>query len=67
MALIQNLFDNISRIGYDNCDLTNKTVGNTNASNYMLENYNVYAPMSCRTALGVRMIQAQLPMCASLH
>jgi hypothetical protein len=46
MALIQNFFDNISRIGYDNCDLTNKTVANTNANNYMLENYNVHVPMS---------------------
>jgi len=46
MSQIKNMFDNIGRIGYDNCDLTNKTISNTHSSNYMLENYNVSNPMS---------------------
>ena len=44
--MINNLFDNISRIGNDNCDLTNKNVENIQASNYMLENYNLYSPVN---------------------
>ena len=46
MSLVNGIFDNISRIGSDNCDLTNKSIQNTNASNYMLENYNVYSPVT---------------------
>jgi len=46
MASTNNIFNNISRIGYDNCDLTNKSIQNTKASNYVLENYSVYSPLS---------------------
>ena len=38
MSLLNNMFDNISRIGSDNCDLTNKSIQNTKASDYLLEN-----------------------------
>ena len=46
MSLVNNIFDNISRIGSDNCDLTNKSIQNTKASNYLLENYSAYSPVT---------------------
>ena len=46
MSIFNQLFDNISRIGNDNCDLTNKNLQNTQASNYILENYQVYTPIN---------------------
>ena len=40
METVSNfLFNNMSRIGNDNYDVSNRTIENTNASNYMLENY----------------------------
>jgi hypothetical protein len=46
MSSINKMFDNISRIGTDNCDITNKNIQNTHASNYVLENYSVYSPIN---------------------
>uniref|UniRef100_A0A6C0AZ80 Uncharacterized protein n=1 Tax=viral metagenome TaxID=1070528 RepID=A0A6C0AZ80_9ZZZZ len=46
MSIFNQLFDNVSRIGNDNCDLTNKNLQNTQASNYILENYQVYNPIN---------------------
>ena len=46
MSLVNNMFDNISRIGSDNCDLTNKSIQNTKASNYLLENFTAYSPLT---------------------
>jgi hypothetical protein len=46
MSAIDRLFDNTARIGNDSCDLTNKNKQNIEASNYILENYNVYNPVS---------------------
>ena len=40
MNQLNNLFDNISRIGSDNYDKTNKQIQNNKSSNYVLENYN---------------------------
>ena len=42
MNKLSNLFDNISRIGTDECDKTNKQISNTKAANYMLENFSGY-------------------------
>ena len=36
-----------------NCDLTNRSIQNTNASNYMLENYNVYSPETTSLILAI--------------
>jgi hypothetical protein len=46
MLAINKIFDNVSRIGNDSCDMTNKNKQNVEASNYLLENYNVYSPLS---------------------
>ena len=46
MSVIDRLFDNVSRIGNDSCDNTNKNKQNIESSNYMLENYNVYNPVT---------------------
>lgn len=46
MNQIGNLFDNISRIGTDECDKTNKQISNTKAANYILENYSAYNSFS---------------------
>mgnify|MGYP007047366133 CR=1 FL=1 len=46
MTSIDQIFDNISRIGSDNSDITNKNLQNKQASNYMLENYCIYSPLS---------------------
>jgi len=58
MSFVNGVFDNISRIGSDSCDLTNKNIQNTNASNYMLENYNVYSPIT--GALNLAMSQPNI-------
>lgn len=46
MSIFNQLFDNVSRIGNDNCDLTNKNLQNMQANNYILENYQVYTPIN---------------------
>ena len=46
MNELSNLFDNISRIGSDDCDKTNKQVANTKAVNYNLENFSNYNSLS---------------------
>ena len=46
MAAISQMFDNVSRIGNDKCDMTNKNKQNNQASNYVFENYNVYSPLN---------------------
>ena len=40
------MFDNTSRIGNDNCDMTNKNMQNKSASDYVLENFTVYSPLN---------------------
>jgi len=39
-------FNNISRIGNDECDMTNKNKQNNRSSEYVLENYTVYSPLN---------------------
>lgn len=46
MNQLNNLFDNISRIGTDECDKTNKQISNTKAANYVLENFSSYNSLS---------------------
>ena len=46
MSAIGRMFNNIASIGNDSCDQTNKNKQNVEASNYMLENYSVYNPVS---------------------
>ena len=46
MTALNQIFDNISRIGNDNCDMTNKNKQNKLASDYVLENYIVYNPLN---------------------
>ena len=46
MSLIDNMFNNLSRIGLDECDKTNKQISNIKSSEYMLENYSVYNSLS---------------------
>ena len=46
MNKLSNLFDNISRIGTDECDKTNKQISNTKAANYLLENFSSYNSLS---------------------
>lgn len=46
MALLNNMFNNLSNLGSDNCDFTNKNIQNTKASNYVLENFSSYSPHS---------------------
>jgi hypothetical protein len=43
---LSNLFDNISRIGSDDCDKTNKQISNTKSANYILENFSNYNSFS---------------------
>ena len=58
MSLVNGIFDNISRIGSDTCDVTNKSIQNTKTSNYVLENYNVYSPAT--GALNLAMSQPNI-------
>ena len=46
MSLVNSIFDNICRIGNDDCDLTNKNIQNNKAANYLLENYNEQPAMT---------------------
>ena len=47
MATISNyLFDNMTRIGNDSCDRSQRNVQNLNSANYVLENYYPACPMS---------------------
>jgi len=46
MFSISQPFNNISRIGNDECDMTNKNKQNINASNYALENYMVSSSLN---------------------
>ena len=39
MSSVNQLFDNISRIGNGSCNLTNRTLANQNSSAYILKNY----------------------------
>jgi hypothetical protein len=54
MDLLGSLFDNISRIGNDNMDLTNRNIQNTNAANYQLKNYKVGASMQSTIDLATK-------------
>ena len=42
MTQVSGLFDNMSRIGLDECDITNKQIQNTRSANYVLENFSGY-------------------------
>jgi len=46
MSAINQMFDNISRIGNDQCDITNKNKQNIKTSNYLLNDFNVYSPLN---------------------
>ena len=46
MSLINRFIDNVSRIGNDNCDLSNKNIQNMQSSNYVLNNHAVFLPMN---------------------
>ena len=39
-------FDNLSRIGNDSCSLDQRNIQNNSASNYVVENYYPYCPMT---------------------
>ena len=39
-------FDNLTRIGNDNCSLDQRNIQNFHASNYMVENYYPFCPMT---------------------
>jgi len=54
MDSLNSLFDNISRIGNDNMDLTNKNIQNMNAANYQLKNYSLGIPMQKTIDLATR-------------
>ena len=58
MSLVNSIFNNVSRIGSDNCDLTNRSIQNTKASNYVLENYSSYSPVT--GALNLAMSQPNI-------
>jgi len=46
MATVSNyLFDNMTRIGNDSCDRSQRNVQNLNSANYVLENYYPACPM----------------------
>ena len=51
MSQLSNIFDNLSRIGLDECDTTNKQIQNTNAANYMLDNFSGYNNFSRASSL----------------
>jgi len=44
-SLIGSVFDNMTRIGEDSCDLSQRNVQNVSAANYMLMNYRRECPM----------------------
>ena len=44
-TVVDRLLDNISRLGNDPCDLTNRNKQNIAATTYMLENYSAYNPL----------------------
>lgn len=47
MSLTSNyLFNNMSRIGNDDSDISNRNIQNTNACTHMLDNYNFLNPMN---------------------
>lgn len=52
--MLNSLFDNVSRIGNDSSDLTNRNIQNTQANNYMLENYTLYSPVNNALDLATR-------------
>ena len=54
MSLIGNMFDNISRIGNDQCDMTNRNTQNLQSSNYVLENYSSYSPLNSTLNLATK-------------
>ena len=54
MDSLNSLFDNISRIGNDNMDLTNRTIQNMSAANYQLKNYSLDIPMHKVIALATK-------------
>ena len=64
MSAIDRLFDNLANIGNDSCDLTNRNKENIEASNYMLENYVVYNPVT--NAINLATNQPNINMQASL-
>ena len=64
MSTIDRLFNNLANIGNDSCDLTNRNKQNIEASNYMLENYQVYNPVN--TAMNLATNQPNIVMQASV-
>ena len=46
MALVDSVFNNICRLGNDDCDLTNKNIESIKSANYLLENYNLNSSMN---------------------
>ena len=58
MSVINRLFDNLSRIGNDPCDLTNRNKENIAAANWMLENFNTTS--SVNSAMNLAMSQPNL-------
>ena len=58
MSVINSLFDNLSRIGNDPCDLTNRNKENIAAANWRLENFNT--SNSVNNAMTLAMTQQNL-------
>ena len=54
MSAIDRLFDNISRIGFDSADMTNRHKQNVESANYVLENYNAYNSVNNAVNLSTR-------------
>ena len=46
MSTSNFLFNNLSNIGNDKCDMTNRNLQNIQSSNYTLENYSSYNPLN---------------------
>ena len=40
------LFDNLTRVGDDNCDMSQRNLQNTKHANYMLDNFYPQCPMN---------------------
>ena len=64
MSVIDRLFDNISRIGFDSADMTNRHKQNVESANYVLENYAAYN--SVNSAVNLAMQQPNVFISGSL-
>lgn len=54
MSAIDRLFDNISRIGFDSADMTNRHKQNVESANYVLENYMGYNSVTSAVKLSTQ-------------